>query len=208
MYKNALFLKAKHGLITGVFILAAIPLTVWADPASYMAYAKSSDLSAFNKWMDVKKSSQEEHSKLVKNAEWKGLIGIAEKQRNLETLQMLNTTVNSYDYIVDSQGWNKNDYWATPKQFLTKGGGDCEDFAITKYMALRDAGWSADNLRITVLKDTQKNELHAVLLVTLNEVEYLMDNQVEAVLPVMHIEHYSPIYSINEVAWWQHQPTS
>ena len=52
--------------------------------------------------------------------------------------------------------WGVMDYWETPAEFFQKSG-DCEDFAIAKYFALRDLGFPASQMRIVVLKDTLRN---------------------------------------------------
>ena len=38
------------------------------------------------------------------------------------------------------------DYWATPKEFLIQGHGDCEDYAITKYFTLLEIGIPKEKL--------------------------------------------------------------
>jgi len=97
-----------------------------------------------------------------------------------------------------------NDYWQTPYQFLQQGGGDCEDFAIMKYMLLRELGWKREDMRIVVLNDTKKKTLHSVLAISLNGKAYILDNQTNIIYETKAIRHYAMIYSINELAWWRH----
>ena len=54
--------------------------------------------------------------------------------------------------------------------------GDCEDFAIAKYFALRDLGFPASQMRIVVLKDTLRNLDHAVTAVYLDGDAWILDN--------------------------------
>jgi len=58
---------------------------------------------------------------------------------------------------------NKSDYWATPKEFLTVGSGDCEDYAIIKYFTLLKLGFEKDKLFITLVYDTYSKRDHMVL---------------------------------------------
>ena len=58
---------------------------------------------------------------------------------------------------------NKSDYWATPKEFLTMGSGDCEDYAIIKYFTLLKLGFEKDKLFITLVYDTYSKRDHMVL---------------------------------------------
>jgi len=39
----------------------------------------------------------------------------------------INDQVNSIPYLDDEENYGVADLWATPKQFYTKGRGDCED---------------------------------------------------------------------------------
>ena len=54
------------------------------------------------------------------------------------------------------------DVWTSPLATLASGSGDCEDYAIAKFVALRRAGIAPDDLRIVVLHDTVHGEDHAV----------------------------------------------
>src|SRR5215213_6799870 len=54
------------------------------------------------------------------------------------------------------------DVWTSPLATLARGGGDCEDYAMAKFMALQRAGVAPDDLRIVVLHDTIHGEDHAV----------------------------------------------
>ena len=40
---------------------------------------------------------------------------------------------------------DKKDYWTTPKEFLTTGMADCEDYAIIKYYTLLKLGFEKEN---------------------------------------------------------------
>ena len=56
------------------------------------------------------------------------------------------------------------DYWQSPVETLARGKGDCEDFAIAKYVSLRMLGMKPEQLRVSVV--TLPNvEPHAVLFV-------------------------------------------
>lgn len=119
----------------------------------------------------------------------------------------VNSIVNRVRYVNDSAIYGKTDYWATPIEFL-KNGGDCEDYAITKYTALRMLGVPENRMRILVLQDMQKNIPHAVLVVYTEKGPLLLDNQLKSAVPVEKISHYKPIFSINRDAWWLHTKPS
>src|SRR5260370_12666877 len=60
------------------------------------------------------------------------------------------------------------DVWSPPLATLAKGAGDCEDYAIAKFVALQGAGVSADDLRIVILLDDIREEDHAVVAAPLD----------------------------------------
>lgn len=167
---------------------------------------RSSDLSAFTKWSAMF-ARFDRDSKSADGADvmatWKASL---ESMRGLPLDQMVvrvNDMANKVKYISDNKNWGKSDYWATPVEFFTRGG-DCEDFAITKYTSLRALGVPDDRMRIAIVKDTQKNIPHAILIVYGDTNTYVLDNQIKTVRSTESIGHYKPIFSINRSAWWLH----
>jgi predicted transglutaminase-like cysteine proteinase len=116
-------------------------------------------------------------------------------------LRAVNAYMNRVPYITDQRNYGVIDYWATPRQFLTRGG-DCEDYAIAKYLSLRALGWPRDRLRVAVVIDRRKRQAHAILIVYLGGNAYILDNQVAAIRRDAKVHYYHPVYSINERYWW------
>lgn len=117
--------------------------------------------------------------------------------------ERVNTIVNRTPYINDSNNWGQSDYWATPVEFL-KRGGDCEDFAITKYVSLRALGVPESRMRIAIVHDMQKNIPHAILIVYTDTGAMILDNQMDNARYANDINRYRPIFSINRTGWWLH----
>jgi predicted transglutaminase-like cysteine proteinase len=138
------------------------------------------------------------------HADWLKLLAGLKSRPVMEQLDVINRTMNRHPYITDPVNWGVPDYWAAPDQFLRKDG-DCEDYAIAKYLSLRHLGFDADRLRIVVLQDLNLGVPHAVLIVFVNGTAMLLDNQISDVIPASAVHHYRPIYSINEKAWWLHK---
>ena len=120
-----------------------------------------------------------------------------------ELLDAVNDYMNKTTYIVDPVNWGIPDYWATPDEFFLKDG-DCEDYAISKYVTLKRLGVEPTDMRIVILQDENLRVAHAVLAVRHEDKYMILDNQVNAVLPDTQILHYRPVYSINETGWWLH----
>lgn len=136
---------------------------------------------------------------------WKAFLVRARRGKPLTQLRAVNRYINQWRYVDDRANYGKIDYWATPRQLFSSGGGDCEDYAIAKYMSLKAMGWPSSRMRIVVLQDQNLRIAHAVLAVKLNGTFYILDNQIRAVIDHRRIRHYRPIYSMNDTHWWFHR---
>jgi len=134
---------------------------------------------------------------------WQKILGEAAGLENMELLRKINNYFNRWPYRLDIDVYGVSDYWATPGEFL-KLSGDCEDYCITKYFALRQLGFPAEKMRIVVLQDTIRNLTHAVLAVETDAETVILDNLSNLVLPHTRYEHYLPQYSVNEQFRWAH----
>jgi len=168
----------------------------------------SSNLNMFPKWRDALRRFDTElkncSGTACKAKEWNAFLDSVRTLPRDEQVRAVNREMNDKPYVTDPVNWHMADYWATPLQFLRKDG-DCEDYAISKYMALKALGFRTDELRIVVLQDTNLNVPHAVLVVFLEGRALVLDNQVNGIVPAASIHHYHPFYSINEDGWWLHR---
>lgn len=136
---------------------------------------------------------------------WQQMLNEVRSETRQRQLNLVNTYMNTHRYIVDPINWGVNEYWAIPNEFLKKFG-DCEDYAIAKYLSLRALGWNPDDMSIVVLQDMNLRVMHAVLIVKFNGANMLLDNQITLVIDSEKVHHYKPIYSLNEKGWWRHSP--
>jgi len=135
---------------------------------------------------------------------WKEFIEKLKGKDLKSQLKEVNKTMNSKRYTLDIDNWGKEDYWATPYQFLKKNG-DCEDYAISKYMILKALGVPVEDMRVVALQDLNLKLGHAVLVVYVGEEPMLLDNQISSVVAANSVRHYQPVFSINEDGWWLHR---
>jgi predicted transglutaminase-like cysteine proteinase len=136
--------------------------------------------------------------------EWRALMNQLRGRDPMQQMQAINQWMNRIRYVEDIVNYGMVDYWATPLEFLAHDG-DCEDFAIAKYISMRELGFPHSDMRILVLNDLNLRIPHAILIVYLGGRAYVLDNQIAQVVPTDVIRHYQPIFSINEEAWWLHQ---
>ena len=136
---------------------------------------------------------------------WHKMEANAQNLQGIAKLRWVNAFFNRWPYRSDIETYKRSDYWATPKEFL-KYSGDCEDYSIAKYFALKTLGYPIDHLRIVVLKDSIRNSGHAILAVYTEETIYILDSLSDLVLPHSFYQHYIPQYSVNEEFRWAHIP--
>ncbi|MEZ5826210.1 MAG: transglutaminase-like cysteine peptidase [Geminicoccaceae bacterium] len=136
---------------------------------------------------------------------WQALLKGLKGEEPRVQVNKINRFVNQWRYRTDDDNFGKSDYWASPLEFI-KRSGDCEDYAITKYVSLRSVGFPAERLRMVVVQDTLRDLAHAVLAVYLDDETVILDNLTNAVLPHDRIFQYVPYYSVNETTRWAHVP--
>lgn len=137
--------------------------------------------------------------------EWATLLKNPPQGSIQDKLNQVNRFFNSRmafkdDIIV----WKQQDYWATPIEFLRKGAGDCEDYALAKYFTLREMGVPANQLRITYVKALQLNQAHMVVTwySTPDAIPLVLDNLKTAILPATQRTDLLPVYAFNGEGLW------
>jgi predicted transglutaminase-like cysteine proteinase len=89
------------------------------------------------------------------------------------------------------------DYWASPLQTLGSGTGDCEDYAIVKYVALLAVGVEPDNLRLIIVQDDKRRTQHAVVTVRYEQEWLILDNLTMAIITAEDARNYRPLFTLN-----------
>jgi predicted transglutaminase-like cysteine proteinase len=97
----------------------------------------------------------------------------------------------------DMELYGAEDVWRSPLALLETGAGDCEDYAIAKFVALRAAGVAADDLRLVILRDTQRNQDHAVVAARLDGNWLLLDNRRMSMIDDGQARQIRPLFVID-----------
>jgi len=119
-----------------------------------------------------------------------------------QQIQIVNSAINRLiKFRRDKSAYGRVDYWASPIEALTNGG-DCEDYSILKYVTFRELGFAEEAMRLVVVKDTRKNEGHAVLSIVHEGKTIVLDNQFAAPVGLEQIAYYRPVYSVSGKNRW------
>lgn len=123
-------------------------------------------------------------------------------------LEKVNLYFNAFVNELDINNWGYEDYWASPKEFISKGRGDCEDFAIAKYFVLKELGFDPAKMMILIVKVDNLQELHAVLGVKNSAGEIMiLDNLSWKILPLTKRTDLKIVRWVNESIVSKTSPT-
>ena len=98
----------------------------------------------------------------------------------------------------DLEQWGVVDRWSPPLETFTTGRGDCEDYAIAKYVALIAAGVAPENIELIVVGSKTASENHAVVAVLVDGAWVILDNRWLALVPDHQLWRATPLFAINE----------
>jgi len=110
----------------------------------------------------------------------------------------VNSFYNQIPYKSDRKTWGKSDYWASRLEFLGVGQGDCEDYAVSKYLTLLQLGVPEKKLFLTYVKAKgYADEAHLVVTYykKAGTVPFVLDNYVKKIMPATKRKDLVPIYS-------------
>ena len=96
----------------------------------------------------------------------------------LVRIGVINRAVNlAIEPMSDMAQWGVPDRWSPPLETFTTGRGDCEDYAIAKYVALTAAGIPAQDVKLVIVRNTAANEDHAIVAVRNGGDWIMLDNR-------------------------------
>lgn len=90
-----------------------------------------------------------------------------------------------------------SDYWQTFMETIDRGAGDCEDYAIMKYHVLRAMGVRPEAMTLLVLKNASTGQYHAVLAVSLDGRNLILDSLTDRILEDDVAGDYRVLFSFN-----------
>jgi predicted transglutaminase-like cysteine proteinase len=137
------------------------------------------------------------------------IVDVARTREGRARLGEINRAVNlAIRPMSDLAQYGEIDVWSSPLVTFAHGAGDCEDYAIAKFVALRQAGIAPDDLRIVIMRDTIHGEDHAVAAARLDGHWLTLDNRRMAMVEDADVRYYRPLFVINQSGVMQYIDTS
>ena len=170
----------------------------------FMLRAIADSNIVFNDALFNKIKNQYDDDALERVQDWQQLLNTSYTLPIDEKLYQVNNFFNELEFVDDIDHWGKDDYWATPVEFLATEGGDCEDFVIAKYFSLKELGVPAEKLRLMYVTATRIRQAHMVLAYYQepNSVPLVLDNINRRILPASRRRDLLPVYSFNGDGLW------
>ena len=127
------------------------------------------------------------------------LIKKLEKSSTKRKLEKVNDFFNNVRYKSDKAVYGTSDYWASPAEFLARDKGDCEDYVIAKYFALKKLGIPTSKMFLTYVRVAGSSEAHMVLsyFATPNSEPLILDSLRRIIFPASKRTDLTPVYNFN-----------
>lgn len=123
----------------------------------------------------------------------------------LGRIEAINWYVNKrVRFVDDSRQYGRPDLWSAANDTLSRGRGDCEDYAIAKLQMLRAAGIADRNLYLVIVKDLVRRSDHAVLVVRAAGRMLVLDNGTDELLDTEAVRDYRPVLTFAARGAWTH----
>jgi predicted transglutaminase-like cysteine proteinase len=162
-----------------------------------------------DKWKKIKVDILAELPKLTKcqtnlddctstDRKFADIVREVEGQDALAKISFINAVINALiDYEPDRNQWGVADEWTAPfankKGAFETGHGDCEDYALAKYVALRQAGVRPEDVRIVLVHDYAVRVDHAILAVRYDKRWLILDNRWDKLVEDKELTQFKPL---------------
>jgi predicted transglutaminase-like cysteine proteinase len=131
-------------------------------------------------------------------AQFLRLVNAVSAKSGRDRLDEANRSVNAaVRYVSDLSQHGEPDRWSTPLATFASAKGDCEDYAIAKYVALSAAGFPRNDLQLVLVRDRMVRQDHAVLAARLDGRWLLLDNRFSTLMTDSEASRFTPLFAID-----------
>lgn len=186
----------------GVCFIGILFLVLFLAPSfalSSESILKKAPIDTLPKWQNVLRKDTIERASVQSKQyqKWQAFIASLRGEPKLRQMMRVDLWFKQFPQKIDSWAYGSDDYWASPAEFLDKGG-DCEDYAIIKYMSLKQLGFDPKDMRIAMVYDVYSGTDHAYLIVTHDGVDYVLDNREKMTVARFMEQRYKMHFTFNE----------
>jgi len=88
--------------------------------------------------------------------------------------------------------------WRSPLETLSTGQGDCKDYAVAKYLALLEAGFPVEDVKLVIVHDLTVKQDHAIVMVRFKGDWVALDNRWLALVRDSELRRAIPLFVLDE----------
>ena len=126
------------------------------------------------------------------------LISRAANEEGWSRIAEINRAINlDVRPVSDAAQYGASLLWPTPLMTFAANAGDCKDYAIAKFVALRELGYSADDLRIIIVHVRASAEYHALAAIRYGAHWFILDNRTFEIKRDSDIADYEPLFVVD-----------
>src|SRR5882757_270725 len=206
------------GLAAGTLVPSESPQATGGSDEPFGLFASTLSFGALReKWLGVERKLDDERVQLAlcdgdrdrcvspAALQFLAIVDNAKAREGRARLGEINRAINlAIRPMSDLAQYGEVDVWSSPLVTFTNGTGDCEDYAIAKFVALRQAGVSPEDLRIVIMRDTIRGEDHAVAAARLDGHWLTLDNRRMAMVEDAYVRNYRPLFVIDQYGVMQY----
>lgn len=199
--------------VLGLLTCISSPVLSASDDILDSAGKRQVDIKNIPQWQRILELYQNDMPTFVRCAEmgphcpwkrvagWQNFVNDIRHDAPLDQINKVNMWLNNQPYKQDNWVYGKSDYWTSLREFLEHSG-DCEDFAIAKYITLRQLGFQSEQMQVAIVYDVYSGTDHAFLTVDYGGHTYILDNREKTITPAGHAKRYRPLFTFNEYDLW------
>lgn len=206
-YGLFLIFSPTHLMAAPLDSTASVERAVGSDEPFGLSTATVTEGPVLEKWLNVEREvgdeqlvlrSCEENRASCQSPTALQFLAIVDSGRALEgraRIGEINRAINlKLKPKSDLALYGEEDVWTSPLATFAVGAGDCEDYAIAKFVALQEAGISPDDLRLVILRDDHREEDHAVVAARLDGNWLMLDNRHMVLVEDQLVRRYRPVF--------------
>jgi len=154
------------------------------------------DIQSDNQVLDHCRANTEDCPEAARN--FLAIIAEGRAQSGRARIGVINRAINfAIRPMSDLAQWGVPDRWSSPLETFKTGRGDCEDYAIAKYVALMQAGVAAADLRLVIVHDLSVGENHAVVAVRFGGEWFVLDNRWLTLVADVEVARTVPLFVLD-----------
>jgi len=200
--------SARHYRVLGTPVISSVPIADASQPFGLDAMPVApGELQV--KWRNVEAEIHSDMEILARCREqtescspaaqrFLSIIDEGRARNGRARIGVINRAVNlAIRPVSDFSQWGVPDHWSPPLETFSTGRGDCEDYAIAKYVALVAAGIANEDVKLILVRDLATNQDHAVVATRLEGNWILLDNRWLALVHDVETRRVIPLFVLD-----------